>query len=303
MVAEKTGPPPSPKEGKAGLGQFVQNGKTDTASEKGTQDPYPKAGHAQFIVGAARYGLIHSARISPTGIHAVGALKSPPAMYTFHGSRFVTFHAPRSAHAVKDAMRATWRGLHALGIENPKEAIGPVRRTERADVGAHGGELAKRLEELSLFCDWTVPLRERWPGEHLWLDSLLWQPPLVPEKRFTGGGRKGWLVLEMDVDDVDDPVAVTFPYGMTTGPSPDGLVQARIEAAAKDDKAWFERHPGKTVRLRPFIPGESPPPPPGYEARVMVVQDEPGTRTREIISVSVGENASTGSPSSPWARK
>lgn len=42
-----------------------------------------------------------------------------------------------------------------------------------------------------------------------------------------------------------------------------------------DDRAWFRRHPNRTIRRRPMIEGEFPPEyvaPPGYRIEVLVEQ-------------------------------
>jgi hypothetical protein len=274
----------------------VQNDKTDTASERGTQDPYPGTVGSRLMVGAARLGLVTWAELPVAGERS---LPPSPAMFTLAGGRFVLFHPFPDVHAAKAGRRRQLRRLAALGIANPKEAIGPARLTPQALASARGQEFARDLDRHGVKVS-DIPLPESWPGEHAWLDSLLWQPPPRAMPRVAGGGLGGALV--MDIDGVSRGETADEPDILHPEAIP-GVTSAGLDQAMADDRAWFERHPGETVRLRPFIPGESPPPPPGCEARVKVVQSAPGSRTREIIYVSVGENASTGDPSSPWARK
>jgi hypothetical protein len=79
-----------------------------------------------------------------------------------------------------------------------------------------------------------------------------------------------------------------------------GVTSAGLDQAMRSDREWFATHPGKRSRTRPFIPGEGPPPPPGYEARVRVTQQAPGHRTRAITFHPAG---GTANPDSPWAKK
>jgi hypothetical protein len=167
MRAEKTGRPPSPEEGGTSPRQFVENDKTDTASEKGRQGPYPGPIGAQFISGAARYGSIYYEDLR-SGRELTELGERPPAMCTLHGLELVTFRVYNSATAVKEAMRRRWRWLATRGIVNPKEAIGPVRLTERASLSARGMELQRKLEKrglkverlrLSKIDRWTPRLR------------------------------------------------------------------------------------------------------------------------------------------------
>jgi hypothetical protein len=157
-------------------------------------------------------------------------------MYTFWGHKFITFHALTSAQAVKEAMRRLWRHLHALGIPNPKEAIGAVRLTEQAAMSAHGQELAKRLEDRGLVVNRTVPLAEDWPGDNFYIDALLWQPSAMPKLR-----RRGWLILQQEVDDLDAPLPT--PFGFTTGAPSPGVDEAVAYEVVRKDEAWFAAHP------------------------------------------------------------
>jgi hypothetical protein len=303
MGAEKTGPPPSLEEGKAGLGQFVQNDQTDTLNQTKEQDAYPGTVGSRLMVGAARLGLVSWAEMPVAGERS---LPPGPAMFTLAGGRFVLFHPFLDVHAARAALRRRYKQLAALGIANPKAALGPARLTPLASTSARGRafahDLGRRGVEVS-----DIPLPESWPDEHAWLDSLLWRPPPQPTPRVTGGGQSGALV--MDVDTGTDMESEASPIGNGNEPNilpPEaipGVTKAGLAEAMADDRAWFERHPGASVRERPFIPGEAPPPRPGYEARVKVTQEKPGFRTREIIFHPIGENASTGDPSSPWARK
>jgi len=59
-----------------------------------------------------------------------------------------------------------------------------------------------------------------------------------------------------------------------------------LEAASEDDRLWFEAHPHRQHRIRPYMPGEGPPghpdpvPRPGHGLFVAVRQVKPGIRMR-----------------------
>lgn len=59
-----------------------------------------------------------------------------------------------------------------------------------------------------------------------------------------------------------------------------------LEAASEADRLWFEAHPHRQHRIRPYIPGEGPPghpdpvPRPGHGMFVVVRQLQPGLRMR-----------------------
>jgi hypothetical protein len=59
-----------------------------------------------------------------------------------------------------------------------------------------------------------------------------------------------------------------------------------IDAASEDDRLWFEAHPHRQYRIRPYRPGEGPPdyqtPEPrlGWRWFVVVRQLRPGVRMR-----------------------
>ena len=62
-----------------------------------------------------------------------------------------------------------------------------------------------------------------------------------------------------------------------------------------DDRAWFRRHPRRTVRRRPMIEGEFPPElstaPPGYRIEVMVhmtAEDPVRVRTLMLLPIEEG---------------
>jgi hypothetical protein len=169
-------------------------------------------------------------------------------------------------------------------------------------------ELQRKLEKRGLAVERAIPLAESWPNEHDWLDSSLWQPSTMGVMQRThDGGRGGALVIDYDSR---AGVAADEPQILPPEVIP-GVTKAGLDQAMADDRAWFVTHPGEGSRTRPLIPGESPPPPPGYEARVKVVQTEPGTRTREITFHPISENASaedekrsgTANPNSPWVKK
>jgi hypothetical protein len=58
------------------------------------------------------------------------------------------------------------------------------------------------------------------------------------------------------------------------------------DAAIEADRAWFEAHPHRRHRVRPYAPGEGlpelpdPVAPPGWKWRVIVRQTHPGVRAR-----------------------
>ncbi|WP_043367504.1 hypothetical protein [Belnapia sp. F-4-1] len=68
-------------------------------------------------------------------------------------------------------------------------------------------------------------------------------------------------------------------------PLPDPAVDA-LEAASEDDRLWFEAHPHRQHRIRPYKPGEGlpghpdPAPLPGHGLFVAVRQVQPGMRVR-----------------------
>jgi hypothetical protein len=219
-------------------------------------------------------------------------------MYTFHGPKLVSFYAFSSATAVKEAMRLRWKHLHALGIRNPKEAIGPARLTTKASLSTRGRELAKRLEERGIAVDWPAALAEDWPGDNLYIDAFFWLPPARPKRR-----RRGWLILEQEVADLDAPP--TMPFGFTTGAPSPGVDEAVAYEVVRKDQAWFVAHPGAMLRERAWVPGESPPAPPGEGAWVKVVRDETGGMSREVLFVPIGEETPHGraNPHSPWVKK
>jgi hypothetical protein len=64
-----------------------------------------------------------------------------------------------------------------------------------------------------------------------------------------------------------------------------------VEAASKNDAAWFEANPHRNLRLRDRIPGEYEKldagllPPPGTTARTLVIQMQPGVRARQPVAI------------------
>lgn len=47
---------------------------------------------------------------------------------------------------------------------------------------------------------------------------------------------------------------------LSVPPAPGGAGSYVVEAVCADDRAWFERNPGKDRRFRPVVPDESPVP-------------------------------------------
>jgi hypothetical protein len=64
-----------------------------------------------------------------------------------------------------------------------------------------------------------------------------------------------------------------------------------VDAASRDDAAWFEAYPERNLRLRNRIPGEYEQfdagmlPPPGMTARTLVIQAQPGVRVRQPVAI------------------
>lgn len=64
-----------------------------------------------------------------------------------------------------------------------------------------------------------------------------------------------------------------------------------VRIARRDDRRWFQRHPDRFVRVRPFRPGEMPIPraledQPGYLA-VIVHLDGDGLRTLKVVRLAI----------------
>jgi hypothetical protein len=53
-----------------------------------------------------------------------------------------------------------------------------------------------------------------------------------------------------------------------------------IDQASEEDRVWFEAHPTRSHRVRPFIPGETPEADPIPPTHVAVRQVKPGIRVR-----------------------
>ncbi len=57
-----------------------------------------------------------------------------------------------------------------------------------------------------------------------------------------------------------------------------------ISAVCDDDRAWFERNPGRNARTRDLVPGEFWPVEFPIGSKVLVQQLAPGVRTRSVVS-------------------
>lgn len=72
--------------------------------------------------------------------------------------------------------------------------------------------------------------------------------------------------------------------------APEPMAGPGVEAASRDDAAWFAANPDRQLRLRDRIPGEYEAhqidlPPPGLVPRTLVVEAQPGVRLRQPVTV------------------
>ncbi len=65
-----------------------------------------------------------------------------------------------------------------------------------------------------------------------------------------------------------------------------------VEIAAAGDVSWFARNPDRRLRLRTMIPGEfsdvGGEPPVGMAWRTIVIEAQPGARSRQAIALPLG---------------
>ncbi|RMB55110.1 hypothetical protein C8J44_0343 [Sphingomonas sp. PP-CE-3A-406] len=65
-----------------------------------------------------------------------------------------------------------------------------------------------------------------------------------------------------------------------------------VQIAAAGDGAWFARNPDRRLRLRNMIPGEfsdiGGEPPVGMAWRTIVIEAQPGARSRQAIALPLG---------------
>lgn len=65
-----------------------------------------------------------------------------------------------------------------------------------------------------------------------------------------------------------------------------------VEIATAGDAAWFAREPSRRLRIRNMVPGEFPdvtgPAPVGMAWRTIVLEAQPGARSRQAIALSIG---------------
>ena len=77
---------------------------------------------------------------------------------------------------------------------------------------------------------------------------------------------------------------------MTTHIIPPRRFRPLIERVRDRDRAYFEKHPGATEYLRPYVPGEFWPVAYPDATHVLVTQIVPGFRTKTILICREGVN-------------
>ena len=65
-----------------------------------------------------------------------------------------------------------------------------------------------------------------------------------------------------------------------------------VQIALAGDESWFGRHRDRRLRIRNMVPGELPviagQPPVGMTWQTIVVEAQPGARTRQAIALPIG---------------
>lgn len=65
-----------------------------------------------------------------------------------------------------------------------------------------------------------------------------------------------------------------------------------VEIATAGDASWFEKHPDRRLRIRNMVMGEfgdvSGDPPVGMAWRTIVLEAQPGARSRQVIALPIG---------------
>ncbi|MES3153076.1 hypothetical protein [Sphingomonas faeni] len=69
------------------------------------------------------------------------------------------------------------------------------------------------------------------------------------------------------------------------------------EIAVAGDASWFDRHPDRRLRIRNLVEGEfgdvAGPPPVGMAWRTIVLEAQPGARSRQAIALPIGVDLDT----------
>lgn len=65
-----------------------------------------------------------------------------------------------------------------------------------------------------------------------------------------------------------------------------------VEIATAGDASWFVKHPDRRLRIRNMVPGEfsdvTGQPPVGMAWRAIVLEAQPGARSRQVIALPIG---------------